>query len=192
MSLLQTPQSPLEQPAPSLRVPSGGCPVWNGLGRRPVGFWLLERQIHWYGVHYVDRRCLPCLKSVGRCAPCEDAWLPRRVGYICAMHARTGGRYLLRITETAYRSCPVLALRSADFRAIPVIMLRLGEAKCSAWKIEIPAVKMVPPLPPAVDVVQVLSLLWGIDLARVSACPPIDGDLTPQLRPYRPKQRRQL
>jgi hypothetical protein len=182
----------LETDPPPLRRAQGPCPVWPGKGTQPAGFWLLEAQIHWYGVHYVDSRARPCIASVGRCEPCESAWVPRSVGYICAMHGRSGGRWLLRISDYAYRQCPVLALRQANLRGLPVIMLRLGEAKNSPWRIEIDTIKRQPVLPPSVDVVTVLSLLWGVDLRRVSACPPADGDLTPLLKPYPRKQRRLL
>lgn len=191
MSSPSTPENRLELQAPPLRPRLSGCPVWNGRGRTPVGFWLLEKQIHWYGVHFIDDRARPCLAAAGSCRPCAEGWLPRRVGYICAMHAQTGGRYLLRISEYAYRQCPVLSLRGVNFAGQPVLMFRLGDRKNAPWRIEVPAVEKVPPLPPPVDVTHVLSLLWGIDLRRVAACPPPDGDLAGELRPFRRQNRRQ-
>jgi hypothetical protein len=175
----------LEQEPPPLRQAQGACPLWNGLGRTEVGFYLLEPGIHWYDTHYVDGRPLPCVRSVTSCAACQHGWTPRRTGYISAMRGGTGGRYILRITEYAYRQCPVLAIEGLKLRGVGLVVGRRGESKQSPWRI---AIDQGPPrkdLPPPVDTVAVLGMIWGIDLRHLAACPPADGDLTPLLRPFR-------
>ena len=184
------PQNRLEQPAPLLRPLSGPCPIWKGKGTDPVGFWLLGKRLSWYGVHWIDGRAVPCLKSIGCCLPCTQAWLPRLIGYISAMRGDTGGRWLLRISDYAYRHCPALAIIGANYRGTPVIIKRLADRKQAPWVVDVPAVSKIPTLPPAVDVASVLSLVWGIDLNRLAECPPPDGDATKMLNPYRSKDRR--
>lgn len=185
MSRLHTPQGPLELPQPILGKTKGSCAIWNGLGKTRVGFWLLEPAIHWYGLHCTEGRPYPCLKAVGRCADCEQGYLARQTGFICAMHARSGGRYLLRITEYAYQQCAPLAIVGSNLRGTPVIVNRLGELKNSPWHIEIAVLGPPPPLPASVDTVGVLGFVWGFDLRRLAAEPPADGDIAYKGKPYR-------
>jgi len=186
MASFSEPQSRLEMHPPPLRTTQGPCPIWSGLGTRPVGFWLLGSRLAWYGVHWIDDRGVPCLSSMGRCRQCEDGWLPRRVAYICAMRGDTGGRYLLRISEYAYRHCPVMAIMQ-DWAGTAVVVRRLADRKNAPWRIDVPpATPPRPVLPPAVDVLAVLTRVWAVDLRRLAEDPPEDGDATTRLRPYPP------
>lgn len=188
MSSVLGSHNPLERPPPLLRPRQGGCPIWAGDGTRPRAFWLLGSRIQWWGIHWVESRAVPCLRSVGRCAPCESGWLPRQVGYIAAMRADTGGRWILRISEYAYRQCPALGLAGAVYRGTPLVVRRRADRPNAPWVVEIPPVITVPQLPAAVDVVGVLSLVWGVDLVRLAEDPPPSGDAAERLRPYaRPK-----
>lgn len=188
MSRLNSTQNPLETPPPIFGRAKTHCPIWNGIGKTRVGFWLLERAIHWYRLHCLEQRPFPCLKAVGRCKECEEGYAGRQVGFICAMQGNTGGRYLLRITEYAYQQCAPLALIGSDLRGTPVVMNRMGEKKNSPWHIEIPIRVAPPPLPPAADTVAVLSFVWGFDLRRLAAAPPADGDIAYKGRPYKKDQ----
>lgn len=147
-------------------------------------FWLLGSRLAWYGVHFRDQRPTPCLASVGRCAECEEGWLPRPVAYIAALRCTTGGRYLLRISEYAARNNPALLAQFA-WRGALVEVRRRAAGRNAPWVVDLPKPDGPPPeLPRDVDVTAVLSLVWGVNLRRVAESPPPDGDITPFLRPY--------
>lgn len=188
---LDSPHNALRQPPPPLQRGQTTCPLWQGLGTTHVTFILLERSVNWWGLHYVDDRWHPCLRSVGLCKPCADRWECRRTGFIGAMRKATGGRYILRITEYAYNRCPVLAVQPINLRGLMLDTMRLADHKHAPWRI---ALSMEASgrsvLPDAPDTVAVMSHIWGVDLRRIEQAPPGDGDLSPFLKPYR-KDRRQ-
>lgn len=185
-----TPLNPLEMPPPQLRARQGYAPLWGGQGVHELLFVLLEQSIHWYGVHVIDQRPQPCLLATGRCLSCATGWLPRRTGYICALRHVTGGRYLLRITAYAFRLCPVLALPSG-LRGVPLWVSRRGDGPQAPWNLKVAVGhKINPDLPPSVDTVSVLSMLWGVDLRKLAQCPPPNGDIAGELQPYHPKKQR--
>lgn len=182
------PSNPLEMAPPLLRRPAETLPIWPGKGVDPEGFWLLSDRISWWGIHWVEGRAVPCLAPLGDCYHCRRGWLPRRTGYACAMREKTGGRYILRISEYAYRQCPALAIEGISYRGTPLLVSRASYTRNAPWQIRIPVRAYRPDLPPALRVETVLSHVWGIDLARLGQCPPPDGDAAPLLRPYRERK----
>jgi len=190
MQPFSPPTNPLELPAPPLQPRQGYCPLWNGLGTCEVKFTLLENAVHWYGVHFVADRPTPCMAACGRCAPCAEGWRPRRTGYVCAMRCPTGGRWILRITDQAYRVCPILALADG-LRGFSLWVARRGDAKQSPWKLR-PCIDNKPAveLPPSADTITIMGMIWGVDLRRLAQMPPADGDITPHLKAYIPRGKR--
>lgn len=184
------PSNRLELPPPPPLPRQGYCPLWNGQGVNECLFFILEGGIHWYGIHFIDGRAQPCLFGAGACKPCLAGWLPRVTGFVSAMKATTGGRYILRITSYAYRGCTSLILKR-DLRGFPLYVARRGEGKQAPWILR-PACqpRASTSLPPAVDTIHVLSLMWGVDLRRLAAAPPPDGDVSPMLHPYSGRRER--
>lgn len=189
MASSQPPLHPLELEPPPLKHATGALPIWVGRGMTEETFWILGPRLQWYGIHWIDGRALPCLAGHGRCYQCEQGWLPRRVGYVCGMRETTGGRYLLRISEYAYRGCPALALVGINYRGTPLTISRLAHTPNAPWSIRIPVRPARPDLPPAISVEATLSHVWGIDLRCLSQNSPPNGDATPLLKPYRRQKR---
>jgi hypothetical protein len=183
------PPHPLEMEPPPLRRATAALPIWVGRGMTEETFWILGQRIQWWGIHWINGRALPCLAPHGRCYQCEQGWLPRRVGYTCGMRDATGGRYLLRISEYAYRGCPALAIVGISYRGTPLTISRRAWAPNAPWVIRVPVRPARPDLPPAIPVEATLSYVWGIDLRCLTEDPPADGDASTRLRPYRRERR---
>lgn len=157
-------------------------PLWRSTDPHPSAFYLLGKSILWFDTHYQEG-VVPCIASFApKCTWCSYGWRPRPRGFIGGMLARTGGVYLLTVTQGALASCPALAVAGGVMRGMPVTVRRRGHGKNSAWMWTIESVPAPKSLPPAPDVFDAVERLWGIDLRRINAHPPTDGDITPMFR----------
>jgi hypothetical protein len=163
-------------------------PLWKATGKHPVLFRCLNQWVFGLDTHYQAGRVFPCTMALSSCATCAQGWLPRWRGFVGGEHHATRGRYLLQITATAWRECAELPDRDGQLRGSYWTVRRAGDSAQARliWS----AVAMARQEPPSqpIDVVEVLSRLWGLDLLKLHHDPSFAGDARPLLQVYPEKR----
>lgn len=125
-----------------------------------------ESILGWY-VHYLAGHTSPCLLPLGKCLCEQEGWLPMWKGYIEARPWRESRPVLLELTEHAWRSCPGLKEQDGHLRGAILKCWRAGKEKRAAALCMLTQTRWDKPLGEPLDVVRVLSHLWGITYPRL-------------------------
>lgn len=156
--------------------------LWNP-GPESEVFILSQPWLWGFLTHFIDSRIHPCTQSLGNCSPCNIGWTPRFRGFAAAMRQRTHGRYVVQATKSVWDHTPDLVryngrLEGRQFSIRRKTAAPQSEVQWTYFPGE--PVRMDKQAP--IDVIDVLSRMWSIDLASLR--PGFDGDCTPLLSPY--------
>jgi hypothetical protein len=158
-------------------------PLWDP-GQDSEEFVLLQPYIWGFQTHYLDGRVHPCTLAMGRCNPCLCGWTPRFRGFAGAMRYKTHGRYVVQVTKHAWEHSPDLARLNGKLEGRSVLIRRATAQKQAKvfWEVIALAPRTAKVAP--INVIDVLTRLWGIDLVNLMKQPNFDGDCSRLLQPY--------
>lgn len=159
-------------------------PLFKCRSKHPTVFLVCNPFVLGFLTHFLDNRIHPCTATLGACLPCKQGWKPRFRGFTGGQHSQTGGRYMLQITEEAWNQEPELAAKNGQLTGTYWAISRAGNSPQSRmiWA-RFSAAPGVPRCKP-VDVLGVLSKLWGLDLVELQHREGFTGDCRDLMQPY--------
>lgn len=155
-----------------------------------AAFVVMSQRVFGYMTHFRYERVLPCTISIGECESCAAGWKPRWRGFVPCQERERGGRYLVPVTEGAWKQAELLRERDGRLRGSVWLVRRITWAPQSQveWSFHHDQRAFIRAEP--IDTIAVLSRIWRIDLKALASMREFNGDLRPLLQPYGPKKER--